>query len=144
MREKLAGFDFVKFVGAFGIHVPLINKFAGDWLARSFHHRPFFFLSHFLWSGESERRRPIKVFFHPPQPRRQTFTGMAGFDDAVLAPCRRQQGQACAVVSVHVRTDTNHPVLRELRRGHLRHFRLSLAVLPPLRAANMQPATHNS
>ena len=117
-REELAGFQFVKFQGAYGVHLPLINPFFGDWLHKSFHGLPFFFLSHFLWSGHYERKvRPVRIFSVPPQPWDKLYDSMAEFADTLRqqyprAPSSGAGASSTSVViaSVHVRTDTNHPM----------------------------------
>lgn len=107
-EAELSAFPLVKFQGAYGIHLPLINPHMGPWLRSAFREIPFFFLSHFLWSGSAERaQRPLRVRSQPPQKWDGEHESLRAFEEVL-----RSSRDVCVdvVVGVHVRTDTNHPM----------------------------------
>ena len=113
LQAELSGYPFVKFQGAYGIHVALINPHSGAWLAKAFHDLPFFVLSHFLWSGRVQRElEPVRIVSRPPQPWDKEYVGLQAFQQAFRSRVGDLlvQGSEVVTVGVHVRTDTNHPM----------------------------------
>ena len=113
LQAELSGYPFVKFQGAYGIHVALINPHSGAWLAKAFHDLPFFVLSHFLWSGRVQRElESVRIVSRPPQPWDKEYVGLQAFQQALRSRVGDLlvQGSEVVTVGVHVRTDTNHPM----------------------------------
>jgi len=106
-QEELDEFSYIKFQGAYGIHLPLINMHVGPWLRETFRGIPFFFLSHFLWSGEEQRSRPVRITSRPPQTWDGTHRSLSLFKKELTMV---HGIQTARLLSVHVRTDTNHPM----------------------------------
>ncbi len=73
---------------------------------RTFFDIPFFFLSHFLWSGGPQRARIVTVTSRPPQPWDGPQT-LAVFEAKLEA---QRHARELNLIGMHVRTDTNHPM----------------------------------
>ena len=124
LPAALAGHTYIKFRGAYALHLPLINPYQGSWLAHTFHDLPFFMLSHFLWSGFAQRNlESVVIASRPPQPWDKEYDSLTDFHNILRRQLthRIEEGLETVLVGVHVRTDTNRPMYYFDQRHVLPH-----------------------
>ncbi len=67
--EQLQDYDFIQLQGMQDVHLMMMHPQEGPWFRRYFGGTPFFFLSHFLWSGEEQWDLPVQTQAWPQSER---------------------------------------------------------------------------
>eukprot|EP00960_Hanusia_phi_P040758 754635-Hanusia_phi.AAC.1 len=63
--SELDNVTFLHMLGLSDVHLPLLHPVHGAWYRETFRGKPFFFLSHFLWTGEDMMDYPLVVKTFP-------------------------------------------------------------------------------
>ena len=84
-------------------HVLFRNPFYGEYLKNTFHSKPFFFLSHFVWIGAALRDVKLQLNIWPPS---QAWDGARSIDEFVL---RLRASRPAKVIGVHSRIYSSRP-----------------------------------
>jgi len=101
--EQLQDYAFIQLQGMQDVHLMMMHPQEGPWFRQYFGDTPFFFLSHFLWSGEEQWDLPVQTHAWPQSER---YTGQL-FSIRSLVGALAADGAAeprAAIVGVQIRT----------------------------------------
>ena len=91
--HALADHDFIQLQGMEDVHMMMLHPDEGSWFRSYFGDTPFFFLSHFLWSGTEQMSFPVRT---ESWPRTEQYSGQNFSIEGLISTLRDDAAGALA------------------------------------------------